>query len=106
MTCRAKGPNAPERLQVVEALPRDAAGSVRTEILQLVAMNQLDLIEPLITSDADDALLPALSPDGRICATDLLSRRVSWRREFRHHPDPPNSCPKRFASGNDPRHPS
>src|SRR5215467_8150628 len=41
----AKGPKPPEHIQVVHALPRDAAGRPRTEILQLVAMNQLDLIE-------------------------------------------------------------
>src|SRR5262245_8334770 len=49
----AKGVKAPEHIQVVHALPRDAAGKPRTEILQLVAMNQVDLIEPLITSDVD-----------------------------------------------------
>jgi hypothetical protein len=38
-------------------LPRDAAGKVRTEVLQLVAMNQLDLIEPMMTSEADRAFL-------------------------------------------------
>src|SRR5205807_9140123 len=41
----AKGPKPPEHIQVVQALPRDAARKPRTEILQLVAMNQLDLIE-------------------------------------------------------------
>src|SRR3982751_5951847 len=44
---------APERLQIVDALPRNAAGDVRTEILQLVAMNQVDLIDQLITSSAE-----------------------------------------------------
>jgi hypothetical protein len=44
---------APERLQVVTALPRNAGGEVRTEILQLVAMNQVDLIDPLIASEAE-----------------------------------------------------
>ena len=34
------------------ALPRDTSGKVRTEILQLVAMNQVDLIPPLLTTDA------------------------------------------------------
>ena len=42
---------------MVQALPRDAAGNLRTEILQLVAMNQLDLIEPMMTSEADRAFL-------------------------------------------------
>lgn len=50
-------PKPPEHIQVVPALPRDAAGKVRTEILQLVAMNQVDLIDPLLTSDADRTLI-------------------------------------------------
>src|SRR5437879_12885998 len=37
----AKGVKPPEHIQVVHALPRDAAGKPRTEILQLVAMNQI-----------------------------------------------------------------
>src|ERR1700757_4867387 len=53
----AKGPKPPEHIQVVKALPRDSAGKPRTEILQLVAMNQLDLIEPMMTSAADRAFL-------------------------------------------------
>ena len=53
----AKGPKPPEHIQVVQALPRDSAGKPRTEILQLVAMNQLDLIEPMITSETDRAFL-------------------------------------------------
>ena len=53
----AKGPKPPEHIQVVQALPRDAAGKPRTEILQLVAMNQLDLIEPMMTSETDRAFL-------------------------------------------------
>jgi hypothetical protein len=48
---------APELLQVVEALPRSSSGAVRTEILQLVAMNQVDLIPPLITCDAERAVV-------------------------------------------------
>ena len=53
----AKGVKPPEHIQVVQALPRDEAGNLRTEILQLVAMNQLDLIEPMMTSEADRAFL-------------------------------------------------
>jgi hypothetical protein len=56
----AKGAKPPEHVQVVAALPRDAAGNIRTEILQLVAMNQLDLIEPLMTSDTDRAFLKGI----------------------------------------------
>jgi hypothetical protein len=53
----ARGPKPPEHLQVIPAMPRDGAGRIRTEILQLVAMNQLDLIEPMMTGAADRAFL-------------------------------------------------
>jgi hypothetical protein len=43
----------PRYIQVVETLPRDASGKVRTDILQIVAMNQVELIEPLIRSAAE-----------------------------------------------------
>ncbi len=49
--------NAPNYIQVVPALPRDPAGRVRTDILQLVAINQVDGIDPLITSEAERALV-------------------------------------------------
>src|SRR6476619_3386911 len=53
----AKGVRPPEHIQVVHGLPRDAAGKPRTEILQLVAMNQLDLIEPLLANEVDRAFM-------------------------------------------------
>jgi acyl-CoA synthetase (AMP-forming)/AMP-acid ligase II len=56
----AKGPKPPEHIQVVRTLPRDAAGNLRTEILQLVAMNQLDLIEPMMTSETDRAFVKSI----------------------------------------------
>jgi predicted Ser/Thr protein kinase len=56
----AKGAKPPEHIQVVQALPRDGAGKIRTEILQLVAMNQLDLIEPMMTGAADRAFLMSI----------------------------------------------
>jgi predicted Ser/Thr protein kinase len=62
------GSAAPEHLQVVDALPRDAEGAVRNEILELVALNQLDLIGSLVKTDSDRALV------GRI---------VSGRRNLR-----------------------
>lgn len=58
---------APERLQIVDALPR-RAGEVRTEILQLVAMNQIDLIDPLLASDAEK---------------DVVTRIVAGRQNLR-----------------------
>jgi serine/threonine protein kinase len=67
----AKGPKPPEHIQVVHALPRDNAGKPRTEILQLVAMNQLDLIEPMMTSETDRAFLK-----------DILEQRKNLRDRF------------------------
>jgi hypothetical protein len=51
------GRTAPEHLQVVDALPRNAQGEVRSEILELVAMNQLDLIGSLVKSESERALV-------------------------------------------------
>ena len=56
----AGGPKAPEHIQIVKALPRDAGGKTRMEILQLVATNQLDLIETMVTSEPDRAFLKAI----------------------------------------------
>jgi acyl-CoA synthetase (AMP-forming)/AMP-acid ligase II len=67
----AKGPKPPEHIQVVQALPRDAHGKPRTEVLQLVAMNQVDLIEPMMASDADRAFLK-----------DILEQRKNLRDRF------------------------
>src|SRR6202051_524539 len=67
----AKGPKPPEHIQVVQALPRDASGNPRTEILQLVATNQLDLIEPMMTSETDRAFLK-----------DILESRKNLRDRF------------------------
>jgi hypothetical protein len=66
-----KGPKPPEHIQVVHALPRNADGKPRTEILQLVAMNQLDLIEPMMASDTDRAFLK-----------DILEQRKNLRDRF------------------------
>jgi hypothetical protein len=56
----AKGPKPPEHIQVVQALPRDGSGRPRTEILQLVAMNQIDLIEPMMANETDRAFLKSI----------------------------------------------
>lgn len=53
----AKGPKPPEHIHVVKALPRDTSGRPRTEVLQLVATNQLDLIGPMVTNETDRAFL-------------------------------------------------
>ena len=67
----ANGVKPPEHIQVVHALPRDASGKPRTEILQLVAMNQVDLIEPMMRSDADREFLK-----------DILEQRKNLRDRF------------------------
>ena len=59
------GATRPEHLQVVEALPRNAQGEVRSEILELVAMNQLDLIDPLIKTDAERAIVGRIVSERR-----------------------------------------
>src|SRR3954454_1935842 len=74
----AKGPKPPEHIQVVHALPRTADGKPRTEILQLVAMNQLDLIEPMMKNDQDRAFLK-----------DILEQRKNLRDRFNFEADLP-----------------
>jgi len=61
----ASGPRAPEHLQVSAALPRNADGSVRTEILQLIAMNQVELIDNLVESDSERALVARIVAERR-----------------------------------------
>ncbi|EAQ34896.1 serine/threonine protein kinase [Nitrobacter sp. Nb-311A] len=67
----ANEPKPPEHIQVIPRLPRGADGKVRTEILQLIAMNQIDLIEPLITS-----------PEDREFFRDTLGSRKNLRDRF------------------------
>jgi serine/threonine protein kinase len=62
---------APERLQAVEILPRTAQGEIRTDILQLVAMNQIDLIDPLIANGTEKALV-----------TQIIAGRQNLRDRF------------------------
>jgi predicted Ser/Thr protein kinase len=59
------GPAAPEHLQLSGALPRNAAGAVRTEILQLVAMNQLESIDSLIANESERAVVARLVAERR-----------------------------------------
>jgi hypothetical protein len=56
---------------VVQALPRDASGKPRTEVLQLVATNQLDLIEPMMRNETDRAFLK-----------NILEQRKNLRDRF------------------------
>jgi hypothetical protein len=59
------GAAQPEHLQIVDALPRNALGEVRSEILELVAMNQLDLIDPLVKTDAERAIVGRIVSERR-----------------------------------------
>jgi hypothetical protein len=52
-------------LQVVESLPRNEQGEIRSEILELVAMNQLDLIDALVHTEAERAVVSRIVSDRR-----------------------------------------
>jgi len=56
---------APEQIQVVNELPRLPSGEVRTEILQLVALNQIDLLDNLIATDDERATIARIIDDRR-----------------------------------------
>ncbi|MCC6779241.1 MAG: serine/threonine protein kinase [Hyphomicrobiales bacterium] len=58
-------PKPPEHLQVTAELPRRPSGEVRGEILQLVAMNQLDLIDPLIANEHERTLVASIVAERR-----------------------------------------
>ena len=74
-----------EHLQVVEALPRNRNGEIRSEILELVAMNQLDLIDHLIRTESERAMFPASSRNGATCVIVTLFDRpyFAMRAELR-----------------------
>jgi hypothetical protein len=55
----------PEHLQVTEELPRRANGEVHSEILQLVALNQIDSIDPLIASELERTVVGRIVADRR-----------------------------------------
>ena len=55
----------PEHLQVVPALPRNSEGEVRSEILELVAMNQVDSIDSLVRNETERAIVSRIVSDRR-----------------------------------------
>jgi hypothetical protein len=65
MVADGAGAKAPERMQLVSALPRHADGSARIEVLQLIAMNQLDQLEMLIGSEAERRIVSRIIADRR-----------------------------------------
>jgi len=54
------GMDTPERIQIVEMLPRRNTGEIRTEILQLIAMNQIDSIDSLIGNEAERTVVDSI----------------------------------------------
>jgi AMP-binding enzyme C-terminal domain len=50
----------PAHVHVSDRLPRALGGEIRTEILQLIASNQLDEIDALLTNDAERAAVAGL----------------------------------------------
>jgi len=58
-------PKLPEHVQVTGRLPRTASGEVRREVLELVAMNQVDLIEPLLANEDERGLVARIVADRR-----------------------------------------
>lgn len=70
---RTASDRPPELLQVVTRLPRDANGAARKELLQLIAMNQLDLIDSMVSSDDERAVVRAVA-DGRLNLRDRFSK--------------------------------
>jgi hypothetical protein len=61
---------APELIQPVTALPRRADGTVMTDVLSLIATNQIDLIEPLLARAADQREVVTAIIEGRLNHTD------------------------------------
>lgn len=55
----------PEHIQIVVALPREAGGGVRDDLLRLVALNQIDQLSLLPRGPQEDAALAAIVRDRR-----------------------------------------
>ncbi|MCK0195566.1 serine/threonine protein kinase [Ancylobacter sp. 6x-1] len=65
----------PEHIQIVEALPRDANGVVRDDLVRLVALNQIDQLAQLPQSDADRMVLEPIIRH-RLNLTDRVRRGI------------------------------
>ncbi len=62
---RSRDPAPPEHLQLVKAMPRRSDGSSHVEILQLIALNQLDQIPSLIADEAEQAAVSEITSTRR-----------------------------------------
>jgi hypothetical protein len=60
----------PELVQLVTALPRRADGAVMTDVLSLIATNQIDLLAPLIAAAPDQRPVIEAIIEGRLNVTD------------------------------------
>ena len=69
------GHNPPEHVQLVAELPRDEKGEVRDDLLRLVALNQLDQMEQLPRTPAQQAALDAIIR-GRLNLSDRVRRGI------------------------------
>jgi hypothetical protein len=66
----------PELVQVVGALPRRADGAVMTDILSLIATNQIDLLEPLLAGAPSQRPVVEAIIEGRLNVTDRSIKGV------------------------------
>lgn len=69
---RDHSPAPPEHLQLVKALPRRSDGTPLVEILQLIALNQIDQIPSLATDVAEDATIADIT-SSRLNLKDRVS---------------------------------
>lgn len=60
----------PELIQIVAALPRRSDGAVMTDVLSLIATNQIDLLTPLIASAPDQKAIIEAIIESRLNVTD------------------------------------
>ena len=90
---RSLGANAaPEFIQIADALPRNAGGAIRTDLLALIPYNQIDDIDRL-----------PLDPGDRRIVAGLLANRKEYGFGPRHSRDAPAlaACLKSHASVRD-----
>lgn len=60
----------PELVQIVSALPRRPGGAVMTDVLSLIATNQIDLLGPLAAAAPDQRAVINAIIEGRLNVTD------------------------------------
>jgi hypothetical protein len=74
---KARDPaDPPELVQVVAALPRRHNGQVMTDVLSLIATNQIDLLGPLVAAAPDQRPVVDAIVEGRLNVTDRSIKGV------------------------------